>query len=151
MITTNIPNVTRIGSSGYPCVIVSFNQLDAADGIILNFIAGSARAATTTVKVVAIDYAVDGIGTQILSEIGGNTHYSINAAAAATRNLGDLTFDFTVATGKLENRIWIKPGVASGGITFPAVMPKQLAFVFTDAALVIKEAYQSRRNHPTST
>jgi hypothetical protein len=150
MITTNVGSIFKIGSAGYPCAIVSLNQLDADEGIVINFIAGVAPAATTTVKVVAIDYAFDAIGTTILAEIAGNTHYSLNSGAAATRNLGDLTFNFTVASGKLENRIFIKPGVASGGITFPTVMPRQLAFVFTNAALVLKEVYHSRRNHPVS-
>lgn len=151
MITTNVASIFKLGSAGYPCAIVSLNQLDASDGIVINFIAGNKPAGATTVKVVAIDYSLDAVGDTILAEIGGNTHYSINAGALATRNLGDLTFNFTNATGKLENRLWIQPGVASGGITFPAVMPRQLAFVFTDAALVLKEVYHSRRNHPTST
>lgn len=145
MITNNDLMIEKltVGVNTYPMFRLHLNQMDALDGFVLSVFAGSLLGATTTVNVVAMHTGEE----DIAAEIAGNTYYNVTAGAAAKKLLGTLTFDFQTY---LENTIQIQPNVASGGLTFPKVMPVQLAFVFASEALVIKKARMSRRNHPAA-
>jgi hypothetical protein len=120
-----------------PIVETSISADDAVSGIILEFTVGALTAAPTVVNVVGLLG-----GEDIAAEIAGNTHYDVNAGALAKKFIGNLTFDFS---GKLMNRLVIKPGTVIGAVTFPAVLPPNLAFVFNDEAIKITKVNATRK------
>lgn len=145
MITNNDLMIEKllVGTDSYPMFRLHLNAMDALDGVVLSVFAGELMGATTSVSVIAMHTGEE----DIAAEIAENTHYSVTAGAAAKKLLGTLTYDFRTY---LENIIQIQPNVASGGLTFPKVMPVQLAFVFASTSLVITRARMSRRNHPAA-
>jgi hypothetical protein len=137
-VSRNKLQLQRIGSSNYPYIEMSLTQADSVDGMILEVEAFAILAAPVTVSIVGLLRDED----SVILEVAGNTHYSINAAAAASRKIGDWTFDFSA---QKVNRVFFKAGTTVGGVAFPAVLPPRLGLLFTNVDLQLKSASASKR------
>jgi hypothetical protein len=141
-IGTNSPlRITRktIGGVTYPFIDFAVSHEDSVEGFVLEVDVGNVVAAATTVEV----YNLSG-DESLSTEKAGDTHYDVNSGAAATKYLGDLTFDFTVYT---RNKVALKQGGAIGAMTIPNTMQPIMGFLFLDADLRITEARVTRRTN----
>lgn len=113
----------------YPYVEHHLSHEDSVYGFSLLVKAQAVLAAPVTVNVIA------GFDSDVIvpaTEIAGDTFYSVNGAAGASRYLGDLTFDFSTLT---TNILDIEPGMTLGGVTFPDPLPPIIGFRFASADL----------------
>lgn len=134
-VTTLQPRAT--GSSNYPYIEVSLTGEDARDGVILEIDVAATVGLATSVQVLGL------MGDEnVETEVAGNTLYDVNAAAAAKKVYGTMTFDFTALK---KNRVTLKAGTTVGGVALPAVLPPILGFRFADAGLRIVNARATRR------
>lgn len=141
MIHTTHLKVDSLGSNGYPYVELHMTDYDAVNGVSIMFKASALVAAGVVVKVVG-RYTCE---ESPLAEATGNTHYSVNAGAAAKKHLGDLTFDFSTY---LENKLDFKPGTVIGAVTFPAILPPVIGFLFTNVDVSLNLVTATRRLNP---
>lgn len=140
-IGTNSLRIERmtIGGVNYPFVEFAVSREDSVDGFVLEVNVGAAAALATTVKVLNLSG-----GEDVSAELAGNTHWGVNTGAAATKYLGDLTFDFTTYT---RNKVALKQGTTIGAMTVPNPMQPIVRFIFMDAALRIVTAKVTRRTN----
>lgn len=133
-----IERVTIAGVS-YPFVQFAVSQEDSVNGFVLEVEAGGLGLAATTVHVFNLSGEED-----VATELAGNTHYDVTSGAAATKYLGDLTFDFTTYT---LNKVALKQGGSIGAMTVPNIMQPIMGFLFLDADLKVAKARATRRTN----
>jgi hypothetical protein len=129
----------NIGGVDYPYIEFAVSHEDSVNGFMLEVDVGAVALATTTVEV----FNLSG-DENIATERAGNTHYDVNAAAAAKKFLGNMTFDFTTYT---RNKVYMKQGVASGGVTLPVAMLPIVGFLFLSTTLKVSHAKVTRRTN----
>lgn len=115
----------------YPYIEHHLSHEDSVYGFSLLVRAQAVLAAPVTVNVIG------GLDTDAFvpaTEVAGDTFYSVNGAAGASRYIGDLTFDFSTLTTCILD---VVPGGTIGGVTFPDPLPPIMGFRFVSSAVRI--------------
>lgn len=133
----------RVGTNGYWYSEYHLNQNDAFDGTVFVFRTKKLLPAAITVSVIGIDMGDE----DVLAQIGGNTYYDVNKAAASAKILATLTFKFDTY---LENRVTLTPKMTIQAQTLPEVFPCRIGFLFQNSSFELTEAWATRSHHPKS-
>lgn len=130
---------SRMPGADYPYIEHHLSHEDSIWGFSILVKAQEVLAGTVAASIIA---GFDTTSLLPATEIAGNTFFNVNAGAADTRYLGDLTFDFSV---QVVNMLTITPGMVLGGITFPDPLPPIIGIRFGSIAVRIVDVRITKR------
>ncbi len=124
------------GGQEYPYFEFPITQQESLHGFYLEVTATKLTLAVTASSLLFGLTEMDPV-----AETAANTIYGVNGAAATKRILGDINFDFTV---HLTNRVLIRPALAIGAVTPPAIMLPIVGLYMKTDGLRLSIVYKSK-------